>query len=418
MKEISVAEEWLPYVKADLMVRTHPQVKTVGVIQYRPSEYGPDYYRVKGDGALIYQGFVPGKEAYSQFEIDLGTVPVPLTSKWFRGDISYTDNGNFVELRNTRLLSVTTYYDTNPSAAGMNRWDWKVFICRAIDSFSGSSISGQGYFEEHKWEFNTQSEEWEEKVTVERNKTLSGIPVLEDITRFTVKFGTRYVNGEFVSGIGSTGFSFLTDGDLNMASNPPPFDTGGTVPISSVSSSMIHEQTTIEGEEYGLFRLWYSNKRQFQFDMRAYDLNNIPTSPSYEGNTLPYNAITVEVNPEGFPDPDNLEDEEYHRGSRSEAWGRIEPINGTQDQFRYYTTGTILLCAPANKDIEKEEPFVDETWTQEEISTGTFSYTKDEENRPPKFLPFYIADDHVVEFRLKLTLANPKYYRDIRGFKK
>jgi hypothetical protein len=413
MQELELAEEWLPFVKSTLMVKTHPQVKTIGVFQYVPFLYDTSKFaRIKGDGTLIYQGFNPFPEKHSQSEIDNGDLLASLTSKWFKGSIFFTDGGNNWEYRDTNLVNVTTYYDASLSGApGGNKYNYKVFVVNPIDSISGSSVSGTGTLEVHEWQ-ETSPGQWQENITTTRNLTMSA-PILQDITRISVKFGSKFKNGIFQGSIGSPGTSILTDGILQNAANVPSFDKIGTVPRGSVSHTLVHE--TVSGQpSNGLYRLWYDNKRALEFKINgSYDLQNLPFTGAYQSGTLPYSQLRVEVNPDPYP-LEEIDNESYHRGHKTETWARITAINASRQKFRYFANGTIQMTAPASKNNGTTAFFVDETYSNH----GGGFYEKDGTNRDPKEIPLYIPDQHVVQFRLKLTVANPKYYRDVRGYKK
>lgn len=413
MQDIELAEEWLPYVRSTLMVKTHPRVKTIGVFQYIPYRYNTSRFaRIKGGSTLIYQGFNPFPEKHSQAEIDNGDLLSALTSKWFKGNINFSMGGDSWEYRDTNLLGVTTYYDASVSGApGGDKYNYKVFVVNAVDSISGGSVNGTGTLSEHEW-VEISPGQWQENVTTTRNLTMSA-PILQDITRISVKFGTRFKNGIFQGSIGSPGTSILTDGVLQNATNVPSFDKIGTVPRGSVTHTLVHE-TVVGAPSNGLYRLWYDNKRALEFKIStSYELQNLPFTGAYQSGTLPYSQLRVEVNPDPYP-LEQIGNESYHRGHKTETWARITPVNALRQKFRYFANGTIQMIAPASKNKGTTAFFVDETYSNH----GSGFYEKDGANRDPKALPLYVPDQHVVQFRLKLTVTNPKYYRNIGGYKK
>ncbi len=205
MQDLELKEEWLPFVKSTFMVKLHQQVKISGVFQYIPFEYEvTNFARIKGDNTLIYQGLTPFYEKHLQSEIDQGGILPSLTSKWFRGNIFFTDLGAHWEYRSTNITIVSTYFEASVSPVpGGKKYNYKFFVTRAIDSISASSVTGTGTLEQHLWE-EVSPDIWEEKITKTLNKTMTA-PILEDITRLSVKNGTKYKDGKYAGSIGSQG---------------------------------------------------------------------------------------------------------------------------------------------------------------------------------------------------------------------
>lgn len=395
-QEINIPERFLPYIESTLMIKTHPRVKSVGILRYQPKVYNPNpYWKITTDGNLVYQGYEPYTSYFSQEDIDNGNILEENTSKWVDGEITYTDGGDTYRLVGV-LTSVGVIYDTS-FVPGASSYDHKHFICSTFDSISGGTISGQGDYREGTW-VEVSPGFWQLQYTDtqhESNKTVS-LTDPNNTIQFNV-LGQKYKNGILQSGSTHT---FVTTGDY----------LGGSAVVTDFGFDY-----RLDNNNLNEYKLHYSSRRlkQLQVNFGSQTLLNFPDINDWNAtDSEPFSTARIEVNPEGYPISQDSTSASYHKGTHYEAFGRIVPKDSTNQKFLYHAEGTLQLSTPASINNGVSIDFVNETY-----SFGGSIYSKDSDNRDDQILDFWYPSQEVVEFKLKLTLKNPLYVSTIDSMK-
>ncbi len=402
-KDIEIPESLLPYIKGEIIYDTQdPKLTAEGVFSWTPYVYADDFFRIKGDTTLLYQGLTPSKTKYSQFEINNGDLLSQNTSRWFFGTLKYTIGADSYELRSSSIVSIKTYYNVTSSGAGPNFPDWESFECPAIDAISSSSVTGTGT---HIVSTMVESppSTWTQTFTTTKNSTKT-VAMFEDVTHITAS-GSLYKNGIFQQlypVLNPLTVKFA--GSLNGKSTLPAFD-GGDATLTSFNYSQ--EITTIDGIDYDLFKLWYSNKRArwFRFSSFTFLLQNFPQTSDYQTALLPYTKLFVEVNPDDYPEIELDNDGDYEHSLSQQLWSKTNDTT-----YRFYKRGSFVLSGEAEKESTTQVNFVDEEYAQ---SGGT--YVRVSENRPDKDVPLYSTKDLSIRAKLIISFNSFLFAEDTKN---
>ncbi|MGD2071899.1 MAG: hypothetical protein PVG65_00210 [Candidatus Thorarchaeota archaeon] len=398
--DIDIPENLLPFTNIAFLVKNHPDVTFVGVSEYQRYIYtSSPYYEIKGDANLIYQGYVPSKNKFSQLEIDDGDLLSANTSRWFYGTLKYSDGGDNYELRDGSISGVKTYFDVTASGAGANYPNWKSFECFAIDSISSSSVTGTGTYK-----VSTMIEQapglWFQQIVTTKNVTMSA-NLFEDVTHISAG-GGLYKNDVFQQNYSeSSPLKVKFYGSLNGKGTLPLPDWGSTATL--VSFSYAQETTTIDDTEYDLFKLFYSSTRAVWFrfyDEPTYMLTSMPDTNDYQTGTLPYTKMYVKVNPDGHPVSSLDTSKNYNYASTRHAWSKI-----SDNKFKLHLQGRFILHKKAEDAIETLVDFVDETY-----SISGSSYARDGANRDDKTIYYYRPPTIELEIKAQCILNPPTRY--------
>ena len=391
IQDIDVPERLLPFIKTEIFVKTLPEVDLVCVIPYNPLIYNPaEYFNIRGDGELIYQGFNPYDDEYSQLEIDNGNLLLSHTSKWYEGTAEYDIGVDHYKIIG-RIESLSVWYDT-VFVPGANNYNFKHIFTNTIDDLTGTIVLGQGTYQTGTW---VNVPPWQLQLSTPLKQTDKTADVTGvGNTATVIMTGQKFKNDVLQPG---TDHNFTTIGNWNP----------GTAVITSWDFA---QSTSASGD---LFKLHYSADRVRQLTVSRftpkYILSNMPIISDYNaGGSLPFTTLTMDVNPNPHPlTQDN--GMEYTTSKQEKAFGELFfNENIRRDKTRLYINGTILLSVPATENVTRNADFVDEYYT----SDGSL-YTKGPDNRDPKVLDFFEPIVPEAEVRLVVSVSNPLYYHEI-----
>ncbi|HED05179.1 MAG TPA: hypothetical protein ENI61_00675 [Ignavibacteria bacterium] len=425
-QKINIPTYLIPFIKAQIMVKAPDDVKIKGINIYNSSKYDVNYYEIKGDNNLIYKGTnPPGLSSFNkiwQWQLDKNEIQQNYLSKWFIGNVSGGGyNGESIEYRDTYIMELSAYYEISKPDNNAPDFDYKRFICSAIDNITGNFFTGTGTYIEVTWT-ETSPNVWESNTAVTKN-IIKTAPLFTDTTKITIQGGSKFVNGSFQLFTPSTTFYFI--GTRGADSNPYIVMTNITMDVAQLTQ-IIDGYTAPQKA----WKLWYSPNRAtlLKFSTSTQLLRDLPQNISYENKVLPYTKITVKANPNGYPEA-IADKPKYSQGYQVDSWAIINKdsnnvsINNNLSKvpvnYRYLLEGSIQMMAPANYDIRNDTslaPYgevsgVNEEYTQvpNPIYPEDISYERVSENRDPKIMPMFIASPKVCQIRLKLTLVNPMH---------
>ena len=371
---LEIPEEFLPYVDVNILVKHHPNLSFKALAMTDGYVWDTsNYYRITGDGSVIYQGYYPTTKMFLETDITNGNILEANTSKWLYGDINFTCTPDTYELRNGYINTIVTIYDVTPLAGHPGYYTYKQFTTSAIDSITSSTVTGTGTLVQvtayEDGEGNPQT------TTVTTKNVTTTATLFADYMKFTVLFGQLWKNGVFQQVKAS--YDIYNDGDV--------IDTDFGKQISS-----------IDYDDIDRYKLFYSSTRATRFDFNVSTIQpiNLPTG------TLPYTTITTIINPlDEYPVDETTVFEES--GAIQNTFARI--YEGTKiDTYRLFVTGNLVYVAPAIQEDEQDVEYIDEDYTQ----SGS-TYARVAENRPGQTKSVWIPEYYSIEMKLLVTLKLP-----------
>lgn len=404
-RDVNITEDQIPFVNSAIFVKDYPEIDIVGSFAYTPYIYGDNYYRIKGDSTLVYQGFSPFRTKFSQPEITAGNLLSDHTSKWYFGTIAWTDGTDNYEIRDGNVLTIICYYDiVNAGLSNPNLYNFKSFQTSVFDLISGTTITGQGTRIEYTME-EISPGNFQQNV-VETRLVNETVTLEEDVT-LVVARGFKYKNNVFQNFTGELGFTIKTGGFLNDEGIAPSPHGGG---IDDITSFSYEHETTLDndGEDQLVYRLYSSSRREKEFFLSGtYQLTSLPDKSDdlNPSDSLFHTQYTVEVNPGDYPLVELDNTVNYSHSDNIETWTKVN-----DNKFIFFTQGTIILQSPANSQTTTSVDFVNETYSHD----GDH-YSRNAENRDDKQVVVYTPIIPGAELKLILStipnveqLNNPK----------
>lgn len=389
---LDISESYLPYVNIDILVKSFPSVEIMKGQYFSDYElWGEDYYILKGDGKILYQGESPpnnNSDSYTTDEINSGITDWDLTSKWFEGEIFYSD-GTFDYKMIGKIDYIESYYNVTyiPDA---DEYNYESFKAIALNSVSNSSFNGTGTYIKKEWIYNSEAGYWELNTTQTKNTTLT-VSYKQNTTTIS-SFGLRYKNigGEWQL-IGSGAYYIVNHGD---------FDTSPNKTIGLVNVDYLQNN-----------RIFYSDKRAnlLLVNIGTETFISTPNKSDYQSGTLPYTHLTFEIN-----NSSNYPLSESAFTPQNAFFAKtIRYIKINENSYKIKVDGSIFYKSPANQPRTQEFDTINETYSQ----TLT-SYIRDAINRGTKNKNIYFPELLPVEVKLLLTAKNLKNNISISKYEK
>jgi len=383
-EEIDIPASMIPFVKVGVQYKKQPLIDSATFVNHtRQATDTRDHYEIRGDGNLIYKGYniqssfhYPSQ--YTDEEIDNGDLLAKNTSNWYEATINYTDGGDSYVL-NGSVENLIAYYNVSVGGGGYN---YDKFELKGMTSFSSSSVTGKGTHTSVTWEYDAETETWEEVIVVTKNVTKS-VNYRSDTFHMTVVLGSLYKNGDKQSG---TSFDVHSTGTIDP----------GTANISSITTLSL-----------GTYRLFYTPLFARTVTLSGTNAPGLPAGHQYQTEVVPYSDISFQKNID--PYPILTEKTNYKTGEQRITWIKLPNEDPSKDKYQLVIYGTIYLMMPATVSIESQIYEVDENYS----STGD-SYVLDGQNRFFKTYPDYKPDITNQEIKLQLSLVNPLYYTEIQ----
>lgn len=380
---IDIPEKYLPFIESTVLVKQKPNFNFYGASlhDYNTWDTINSYYRIKGDSTLIYQGFSPDNNFHTEDERINGDFSSSLCGKWFNGTLKYNIGGDFYELTNSYITSVGTIWDVVPLGGHPGYYSYKgISGMYAIDSISSSSVIGTGTY----YVITAYEDEYgqpQTSVVSTKNITMQA-PLFVDNTSIKVS-GNLYKNGVYQGN-----YSYLSPLNVNFI---------GT--IGSGTATLISFSYTWNEK----WRIFYSAKRARAFIFYNYHETPqmFPTTSLYETGTLPYTKITVEKNPDDYPE----ETTESNFANSSEVKPLFAKI--TDKKFKIYMRGTLVYSELAMEEYEQTLEYINEEYTQ----VGD-TYNLVTPNRPGKLKTVYLPPFSSFKIKFQLILDSKFNYSD------
>jgi len=355
-QRLTIKESWLPYIEANLLVKSVPTYQFYGAVQSEWSIWNQvnSYRRAKGDSTLIYQGTDPDAQKFPDTDITDGNILSSLTSKWYYGTVKYTISSTPYSATGF-INSVNTYYNLSYNA-GADEYDYEQFSTGAIDAISSTSVTGTGTYTVAVW-VDDGFGNWSKQETTTKNVTKTA-PLRDDYTILSLINPTKSILFEGILGGNAT----LTDWDFSYNNT---------------------------------LKLFYSSSRSREFDYNTNieELDNFPTTADYQSGILPYTNLTVEVNPDDYPDSTTTILDRYTT--------KYEPIwiKISDNDFYCIFKTTTAIGIPANLSANQDLTYIDESYSH----SGN-SYIKDGDNRPGKQKEVFIPEPEAFQIRMQIVL--------------
>lgn len=368
---VDIPEAFLPFLKTTIMVKPAPTVEVISqTFNYQTWDRDPSY-EIKGDSTLIFQGFdIPTSDTHklSLEDLNNGASTPSLTSKWYSGEINYTESGDSVVITNADVTRASSIFNYSVNGGGENFDSFNAF---AISSLTQFNFRGTGTFIEQRWTFNVGTEEWELTVTVTKNVTKT-VTLSGHISKIWVD-GTKTVNG-------------------------------GAPSIRLHEVILTDVSVTLWDFTYQDFhRIFYSNKLAKVFFTKTFsngawrELDNKPVKDDYQTNTNPYSSITYKINKD--PLPDSIESSDVSvTTNESKSWLKIKE-NQEISTYSLSQIGWFYCKSPATVLLPQPLEAEDEVYN----NIGG-SYVLSGENRDDKEKDAYFPALLPVEVKLLITV--------------
>jgi len=389
---VDISENLFPYINIDVLTKTYSDAQFL-IPQYFSdySQWGYNYYVLKGDSTTLYQGESPPNSYSSEYtsdEIDSGVTNWNLTSKWFEGDMFFNDGSNDKKI-NGKINSLKSYYNV-VYVPEVDDYEYETFFAYALDSVSNSNFTGKGIHVKVTWTYNAGLDEWEKETITTKNTTKS-VPYKVDTTAITM-YGLLYqlIGGEYTF-IGGGYYTITQTGTFSPAST----NTIGTVDVNYLQNN----------------RLFYSTDKAkpLAVNTSTKQFINIPVKSDYETNTLPYTKLYFEINnADTYPLANSVVPSLSTHSSKMVRYIKI-----SENKYQIKVDGTLCYFSKANRASSEEFDVQDEEYSQ----VGS-TYTRDSENRTTKNKNIYFAELFPIEVKLLITAKNLKNFKKISKYTK
>jgi hypothetical protein len=425
-KNLNFPEMLLPFINSSVMIKKNGDMTIHSIYDYISHVWNKDtnYFRIKGDETLIYQGYNPyvnfptySPSAFPSYEITDGNILTENTSQWFGGSLKYHHNAEEWELRNGWIHEIYTYYNIslNPWGTGYN---YETFTCAAIDALSSSRVSGTGTHLKCLW---INDEEFTMVTT--KNVTLTNIPLFENTTDYSTILtvqGYIYKDGVYQTNWGYIDFKdtvFVLD-EWNILEgtfkkyvleyNSILIGRFNSLTLAEIERDRLvllgtHDIDKFQITNYNflLKKLWFSDKRACSFNFNMYDtIESLPDTSNYQTETLPYTNITVETNPVNFP---VLLEEQNHIHSFKQPIKWLKKSKSYENEcFALQQSGNIIFTLPADNVYETTCDYMSDIYTP-----GGGTYSKTTHITDPKNLSRYSVTLQDIQVRYKINFINP-----------
>ena len=412
--DITIPDYMLPFVNISLMTKTIPEVQAMGLFEYVQEGWETDYIEAYGNGTnLIYKGFPRSTYyEYDQDDLDDGRFQENYTKKVYRGTIEYTSGGDEYKIHGT-VIRIEMYDNLNTGCGSQNYDYFDVYI---DPGYTGS----KNYAKFHDltsdyadmtgilyhFTFSTNpspppSCEQNYPVVQETDKRLKWYFTGSNVDHYRIKLidGIKYkkIGGSWV---------YQSSGTFSIDSD--------TVTITSRTFTFVGYWIFYSPDTYYLFGTEDSSPPTYEGVDKKIELANLPEDPNRYWNT-----ITFKRNPE--PRPEKTEATVSAIGKKQILFFKISKSTETETKYRLFINGTIVLSAlssiknppPAQKTSGDDRQVVEYSDT---YSKSGSSYTPSE-SHTLKIRNYWGTAKEDMEYRIKVDLINPLYWKEIRKYK-
>lgn len=379
-QDLTISENNLPFIYPLILIDRKTNYENVGISKFKRYDYDEDYYQIKGDSKIIYQGYNPATIYFSNEEKINGDIASDCISKWYYGTLKYTIGADNYEITGN-IVSIDTFYDVSESGDYPGEYNYKLFSTLTTDALTSSSVQGIGTYTVQTVT-GTPPAPATITTTITKN-TVKTVPIFEDRTILSLT-GNLYKNGIY-QGIYSIDnpWTVIFQGTL-----------GGYATLTSFDFSWTTNQQ---------WKLFYSNKRAKQVRFQTNEtLDNFPETSDYETKTLPYAKLYVNKNPDDYPEIIEGDFFEYDNAVEKSIFTKK-----ADNLFTFRVEGNFVLETNADRESSIEVEFIEESY-----SPDGDSYEWDGSDRPGKDKPLYYPNHLDIRFKVLII-----YYPQIKSAK-
>ncbi len=407
--DFNIPEHFLPFVNVSVMTKTVPEVSFLGVFPFTVEGYDNDYIEVKGNGSnLIYAGY-PRSVYYEYDESDLADemFQESYTKKVYRAVIYYTSGGN--EYKVDGRLIKTTVRENGSVVGGNQEYDeWQVRI--------DSGYTGYLNYSEYHNLDETEIDCTARKREVRYNVNPSPPPdYLQQVTLddnggagYRVTKNWSSVDREYHLIKNATLYKKIDGSWANQGT--------GDYTIDTLSGHVITERSF----QFVGYWLFYSSTRNTLFGTQEVSptveegiYNKIELANLPEDADRIWTTITLKRNPE--PRPEKTQAVSYYASSQ-----RIINFKRFEDKYRLYLQGYLVFSAPSTvinpppaektSGDHRQVPEYNDTYSQ-----NATSYTASE-SHTLKNRDFWGTAKQDLEYRIKIDIINPFYWKELKNY--
>lgn len=412
---LNIPEYLLNYLKIQLSVKVPPEHKLISFTETSNTYFIDNYCKIYGDSTLIYQG----------------PIPIPLQSRTV-----LIDNVEWVLLQSSRTLTPQQIIAGDAPANHCKKIYGGLFKYINGDDYrtngeitfviiiEESQEVEPGVFKFKKFTVNpgtvelSSNSSWLHKILALSDTQITAIgDYVDEITSYPDIITSENIEKTY-------NYADVVSADINVFGYGYNLTTStddglGNYNVSLSTAYYIYTQLVA-------YRLYWDVLTQGDFYVNVESLGTehvtLSSMPStIFGHTLQYNSYTLEKNLPVFPIPvqtDNLvfDPEEIMNFPIGDKYLTYYKI--TEDKYRinYRTTFTVL--APATSAVSINYISDGDVMTQQEdvyISNGT-EYLLSSSNDIPVAHTMYQSEYVDAEYKIRLTIQNPNYWKEERKY--
>lgn len=417
-ESIPLPRTLLPFLEFETRFKTQPDRTFASLPVFYSDNINSDYYRVTGDGDLIWQGVLPLTDKFQkihQWQIDAGQVQSSHTQEGWNVNVVWTQNDPFpntYRILNGQLLGFTSAaYNTSVGCGGNTNQtilggsmeaSINGGVIGKFNSISGDNVNVTGT------EFVTT---WTNPGTGCASNTVINLNVTKT---FDIHDLTLFVYGQRQKLVG-----------INWVNNPSGNTVQSTGAITSFDASSSDD-----------FYLYYDTTLRYMFFI-SQTLNigtglfepgfgNLPSTIIL--SPLPYSVLELRVNPD--PYPDKLSERIVSDGDGgTTTYGEVPMLNAdntyrpvyfktsnstdVSENYNVYFRYSGNVIAPAL--IATDSSYYD--WDDFYTISGT-SYVRTSFTHNTKTRTLYKPSQDDMWYRVRTTIKNPFYWKETKKFDK
>jgi len=381
-QDIEISEEYLNDLYVQVSTQSFPLVQFIesqAITSYQWSI--DDYYRIKGDSDIIFQGYdMPTSSYGTQSFINSNDVTdIDKTGKVFHGTIKYTNfSGSYVFIGN--IVNAKAVYNLNYNA-GAGEYEYESFESMGFSTFSSGGFSGKGTHVKVTWvEVPGDPPTWVSQSVVTLNTQKS---VLFEDSYLLQLSGELYENDVLVD-----------TGTMNIG-------VTGLIPITSRND--VINSLDVSYSNYN--SLFYSSAKATKCYINSSNiLQNLPIQTNYAPwgffGVLPYSQLRLEKNLDSLIEEETIT--ELLNTDNNIRWIKIN-----ENLHRIIVNGHFYYLSPAVSPTSHSYNTINETY-----SKGGYpeTYVWDGANRSTVNKTTYFPELFPISMRFLLIFKNKRNY--------
>ena len=419
--DITIPENMLPFINISLMTKTIPEVQAMGFMSYFQEGWQADnYVEIYGNGSLIYKGSSPVVyQKHSQSSLDNGDFQESYTKKVYNATIEYTNMGAEYKIVGT-LNKVIIRKNTGTGCGGGQEYD--EWIC-SIDPGYVDSKNYAKFFDVDSTmiDFNTQKKEvrWITNPHCPPGDPCTQTSLLYDNGGIGYHVMKTFASAdrEYHKMTSATKYKKIGGNWVSQGSGNFEIDTeiGHVITLRSFSFSgywLFYSPDT-----YYLFGIKDVVPREYEGVNKKKELSNLPQDPNRY-----WDYILFKRNPGTYPGKTQALVNSV--GRKQTLFFRTSKSTEIVERYKLFIQGTIVFSAlssvknppPAQKTSGDDRQVVEysDTYINEKQSGACYLPS---ENHTLKNRNYFGSAKEDIEYRIKIDLVNPLYWKEIRKYK-